>query len=348
VRPPTRKLWLDWERGLAVLVMVEVHTHDAWLAPAAPRGAVHDVLRMVGGFAAPSFLFMAGLSQVLGDTALERRGVSPPDRRRRAFSRALRLLVIAYAFRGAEYLFGGMYQVPGGWRDLLRVDILNVIAVGLAGSALLLHLRGRAFVAGASAVALAIALSTPVVAAWEHGPSRILDYLYATYPRANFTLFNWAGFLFAGSAVGRLTAARERPLALLAVGAALFTVGWWANRLPAFYAHQDFWRTSPSWWAMRLGGVVALTGLLQRLPPASDGAMSWLRTLGRHSLLGYVVSVELTYGRLSTPLHRRLSLGAVLAAIVAMTVATWALSVLADRVRSTRRPPAGESASPAP
>jgi uncharacterized membrane protein len=56
-----RKHWLDWERGLAVLFMVEVHTLDAWLAPGAGRGVLHDVLSMIGGFAAPSFLFMAGL-----------------------------------------------------------------------------------------------------------------------------------------------------------------------------------------------------------------------------------------------------------------------------------------------
>ena len=341
-QPSARKLWLDWERGLAVLFMVEVHTLDAWLAPGAPRGALHDALRMLGGFAAPAFLFMAGLSQALGDAALERRGASPHARRSRAFSRALRLLAIAYAFRAAEYLLGGAYRVPGGWQDLLRVDILNVIAVGLAASALLLPLRWSWFVA--CSVAAAVALATPVVATWEHGPSRLLDYLYATYPRANFTLFNWAGFLFAGSAVGRLTAVRERPLALVAAGAALFTMGWGAEQLPAFYAHQDFWRTSPCWWAMRLGGVVALTGILQRVPPASDRAMSWLRTLGRHSLLGYVVSVELTYGRASAPLHRGLSLGTVLAGIVGMTIATWALSVLADRLRTVGRPPAGAGA----
>jgi hypothetical protein len=328
---------------LAVLFMVEVHTLDAWLAPGAPRGAIHAVLRMIGGFAAPAFLFMAGLSQALADASLERRGTPPGARRSRALSRALQLLAIAYAFRVAEYFLGGMYRVPGGWQDLLRVDVLNVIAVGLAASALFLPLRGASFVVCSSAVALAIALATPVVAAWGHAPSRLLDYVYATYPRANFTLFNWAGFLFAGSAVGRLAAGRDRPLALVAAGAALFAMGWAADGLPAFFAHQDFWRTSPSWWAMRLGVVVALTGVLQLVPPGSDRALSWLRALGRHSLLGYVASVELTYGRASAPLHKGLSLGAVLAGIVAMTAATWALSLLADRLRSAGRLPAGAS-----
>mgnify|MGYP003512960282 CR=1 FL=1 len=36
--PPRRKLWLDWQRGLAVLFMIEVHVLDAWLAPDARSG----------------------------------------------------------------------------------------------------------------------------------------------------------------------------------------------------------------------------------------------------------------------------------------------------------------------
>ena len=73
--PPRRKLWLDWQRGLAVLFMVEVHVLDAWLAPDARGGAAYHALRMLGGFAAPGFLFMAGLSQALADGAAERKGV---------------------------------------------------------------------------------------------------------------------------------------------------------------------------------------------------------------------------------------------------------------------------------
>ncbi len=111
------------------------------------------------------------------------------------------------------------------------------------------------------------------------------------------------------------------------------------------YEHQDFWHTSPSWFAMRLGVVVALTGALQLVPAAADAMAAWLRTLGRRSLLGYLVSVEITYGLATAPLHRALSLGTVLAGIVAMIAVTWAISAAADRLRARRRrataPPGG-------
>jgi uncharacterized membrane protein len=337
-----RKLWPDWARGLAVLSMVEVHTLDAWILPGAAHGTTFNILLMIGGFAAPSFLFMAGLSQVLGDDALARRGMDAGARRRTALYRALKLLGIAYGFRVAEYLLGGMYRVPGGWRDILRVDILNVIAISLVVAALLGVGRTRAtHVALATIAAAAVVLATPLAAAWVHGPSRILDYVYATWPRANFSLLNWAAFLLAGSAVGRLLAGRDRPGLLLALGAALYAAGWAADRLPAFYAHQDFWRTSPSWFAMRLGVVVALTGALQLVPAGADAGASWLRTLGRHSLLAYVASVEITYGYATAPLHKALSLGTVIAGIIAMIAGTWVLAVAADRLAERPKKPAG-------
>ncbi|HTP30194.1 MAG TPA: heparan-alpha-glucosaminide N-acetyltransferase domain-containing protein [Anaeromyxobacteraceae bacterium] len=336
---PPRKLWIDWERGLAVLLMVEAHAADAWLVPAA-EGPLRALLHTMGGFAAPLFLFLAGLSQVLVDARWRQRGASARERRRKAVSRAFVLLGVAYVFRFSEYVLGGMYRVQGGWRDILRVDILNVIALSLAACAILATcLPGRWHLWLAALGAAALAFATPPVAQWQHSPSRLLDYLFASYPRANFSLFNWAGFLLAGSAAGRCLADRERPRLFFVLGAALLLAGWGGNVLPPFYRHQDFWHTSPSWFAIRLGAVIALTGGLQAAPAALDRRLSWLRTMGRHSLLGYFVSVELTYGFASRQLHKALSLPVLLVGIAAMTVLAWALSGVADHVEG-RRPPA--------
>ncbi|HZZ84865.1 MAG TPA: heparan-alpha-glucosaminide N-acetyltransferase domain-containing protein [Anaeromyxobacteraceae bacterium] len=339
-----RRNWLDWERGVAVLFMVEVHTLDAWLAPGVGQGLLHDVLLMMGGFAAPCFLFMAGLSQQLADGSAERRGSPPGARLRAALSRALWLLGVAYAFRFGEYVLGGAFRVSGGWRDILRVDILNVIALSLALAAVVSFVaRGRLALPAFALAAAAVAGAAPLAAGWSHPESRALDYLYATWPRANFSLLNWAAFLLAGSAAGRLLRDRDRPALLLSLGAALFAGGWAADLLPPLYRHQDFWHTSPSWYAMRLGGVLALTAVCQLVPGSAAPSLSGLRTLGRHSLLGYVASIELTYGFWSHPVHRALSLGGTLAGIAAMVAVTWALSAGVERWdawRAAPRPPA--------
>ncbi|ABS26731.1 acyltransferase family protein [Anaeromyxobacter sp. Fw109-5] len=357
--PPRRKLWLDWQRGLAVLFMIEVHVLDAWLAPDARTGAVYHALRMLGGFAAPGFLFMAGLSQALADAAAERKGLPPGARRAAALRRALWLLGVAYAFRAVAFLAGGAWRRPGGLGDVLRVDILNVIAVGLVLSALLSVGRSArlgALLAGAAA--LAIVLTTPLVAdalrhydlpaagaaagaAARQAPNRAVDvllaYLYAGWPRANFHLFNWAAFLLAGSAVAPLARGERRPALWLGLAAALFALGWWADRWPAVYAYQQFWRTSPSWFAMRLAVCLAMTGALQLVPDAAERGLGWLTLLGRQSLVGYVASVELTYGALASPVKRVLSFPATVLGIVAMVALTWAISLGWEKYRGRRR-----------
>ena len=376
----SRKLWLDWQRGLAVLFMVEVHVLDAWLRPAAagtpwPFGLLaghwftpYAALQMIGGWAAPGFLYMAGLSQALGDAAQERKGIAPADRRRQALRRAAWLLGVAYAFRLAEYLLGGAWSRPDGWTDLLKVDVLNVIAVGLALSALLSVGRRRALGAAlAGAAALAVALATPLVAdvlrhydlpqagaaadaAARVAPNRLLDllyaYLYASWPRANFHLFNWVAFLLAGSALAPLALGPNRPLVWLGLAGGLFALAWWADTWPPVYAYQSFWRTSPSWFAMRLAVCIGFTGLLQLVPAAADRSLGWLTLLGRQSLVGYVASVELTYGAgmewlswhtLGGGLRTSLSFGATVAGIVAMIGVTWAISVGWERFQGWRK-----------
>jgi uncharacterized membrane protein len=344
---PNRKLWLDWQRGLAVLFMVLWHTYDSWRADSAAQGPGHQLMGVIGGFAAPSFLYMAGLSQLLADGALQRKGLSVAERRRRAVGRALWLLGVAYLFRLAEYLLGGAYRVPGGWGGILTVDVLNVIAVSLLATALLTVGFSRgAHLTLVVAAALLVALAAPVVAGWQHPESRLLDYLYGEHPRAGFYLFPWAAFALAGSAVGRLAQRGAPASSWLALGATLFVLGLVGDTLPPFYAHQDFWRVSPCWLAMRLGVVVAMSGLLQLLPASADRGLTWLRTMGRHSLLGYFVSVELPYGSLSSALHRRLSMGRAVLAVLGMIALTWAASALADRYDAwkegrarARRPP---------
>jgi hypothetical protein len=324
---------------------------------------------MIGGFAAPGFLYMAGLSQALADAAQERKGIPPRERRRQALRRALWLLGVAYGFRVAEYLLGGAWARPGGWSDILKVDVLNVIAVGLALSALLSV--GRPRPVGVAAVALAaaaIVLATPVVAdvlrhydapqagaAARAAPNRAVDlvyaYLYANWPRANFHLFNWVAFLLAGSALAPLALRRDRPLAWLAIAAALFALAWWADRREPVYAYQSFWRTSPSWFGMRLAACIALSGLLQLVPEAAARALAWLTLMGRQSLVGYIASVELTYGAAvewlswrvaGAPLRGALSFGGTVLGILAMIAVTWSVSVAWERLQASRR------AAPAP
>jgi hypothetical protein len=255
-----------------------------------------------------------------------------------------------------EFLAGGAWRVPGGWQSILRVDVLNVIAISLLAAALLtVGWKARTHAVLAGGAALAVALLAPVVAGWITAGTgvpdpwaRLVDYLYTPdWGRGIFYLFPWAAFALAGSAFGRLAQKAQQPFVWMGIGAALFLGGWAAEAFgPTLYGYQNFWITAPQWLAMRLGGVVATSGALQLLPQSADRWLTWLRTMGRHSMLGYFVSIELPYGALSSAFHKRLSMSTAVLGVFAMIGVTWAASAGADRYDAWKAERARGAAAP--
>jgi len=75
---PGRRGYLDWMRGLAVVVMVFWHTLDAWTTPVDKASGAFWYCQLIGGFGAPIFLFLAGVSVALAaGSRLRRAGTSP-------------------------------------------------------------------------------------------------------------------------------------------------------------------------------------------------------------------------------------------------------------------------------
>ena len=61
----SRRVYIDWARGIAVLLMIEAHTLDAWTRASDRTSTAFAVARILGGFAAPLFLWLAGVAVVL-------------------------------------------------------------------------------------------------------------------------------------------------------------------------------------------------------------------------------------------------------------------------------------------
>ncbi len=403
--PPKRKYWLDWQRGLAVLFMIEVHILDAWIVPGGRVGheRLFDVLMFLGGLAAPGFLFMAGLSQALADEAHARKGLDPVARRRAAVERGLWLLGVSYLFRlfpyvtghafgspswgfpyvlgvdvltvagfgmtmavklgawhprrpraavwgglalvFASFLWRGAWQGPS-WHDLVKVDVLNVLALGMMLSAWLSVGRPRAVgVALTAGAALLVVFATPwIAAALQHRDqapflatlavepvAKLLDvplaYVYGVPPRAQFMLLNWVAFLLAGAAVAPLATGRSRPFTFLILALGLYGIG---RLISPWVVLPDpdntfWWRNAPSWFLTRLALHVGLTGALQLLPDLVEPALRWLTLMGRQSLTGYILSVLLTYGgpAAGLGLMKGLAFPALGWSMVAMVAVTW-------------------------
>src|SRR3954452_11744684 len=128
-----RRAYVDWARGIAVLLMIEAHTLDAWtkLKPAVRHTISFRDATVLGGFAAPMFLWLAGLAVVLAAT----RAAARTGSRRAAVAmicrRGLEIFILAFLFR-----IQGFIVTPGSHPvTLFRVDILNIMgpAIAIAG-----------------------------------------------------------------------------------------------------------------------------------------------------------------------------------------------------------------------
>ena len=56
-------------RGLAILIMIEAHVLDAWTRPSDRQTLAFGISAILAGFAAPMFLFLAGVSVALAACA---------------------------------------------------------------------------------------------------------------------------------------------------------------------------------------------------------------------------------------------------------------------------------------
>lgn len=337
VGSPVRRSSIDWLRGVAVLCMIEWHVLDAWTAPEARDPGPWLIVTIVGGFAAPMFLFLAGIAVPLAMQARESRGATAAAASRALQRRGWEILGIAHLFRLQSFLL----NPSGRWSSLFKPDILNVMGLGLAATA---WLTGRAARRPRAAwwLLLAPAVAVIVLTPW----SRIWWWPTLLHPRLEayirpvvqngvslgvFSLFPWMAFVPAGAFVGALLVQcrgpeDERRLhgALMWVGAAAAVAGYAAGALPAAVGGEDS-MAGPLWMFLSKAGVITFAlgaswfwSQARALP-----GQAWLLLFGRTSLFVYWVHVELAYGFLSYPLHHALPLVWALTGFGAMTVAMY-------------------------
>lgn len=344
--------YVDWMRGLAVLLMMQTHVYDSWLTPEAKQTPFHGFSRLIGGYPAPLFLFLAGLSLALLAEARLGRGRSVQEVRREALRRGLEVFGYAALFRLWMFTTSG-FATPA---DLLRVDVLNCIGVSmlLVTAAGFRNERPRAWLHASALLAAGVGLLTPLAWDWAWPawiPRPLLAYVSGRAPGAFFPLFPWAGFTAAGAAVGFVLArahasGRERQaIGLLAPsGAALIPLGLLCDRLPQVYPRYDFWWTSPSYFMVKVGIVLLVLGAAYAWGQAPWAARpSLLRELGRSSLFAYWVHIEIVYGGIVAPAARaRLGVPGASLGLALMVLVVLVLSRLKDRaLRSLRRAATG-------
>ena len=350
--PESRRAYIDWARGIAVLLMIEAHAVDAWTKASARRGAAYRDAIMLGGFAAPLFLWLAGVAVVLSATAKVRRGRSRREAVEEVCRRGLEIFILAFLFRLQAFIVTpGSHPVA-----LFRVDILNIMGPSVVLAALVLAISESPTVLASAyaGLAAAFAVFAPIVRtidAIDRLPIWVQWYVRPAGDLTTFTAFPWTGFVLAGAAVGALLSMVREPMAergrerrihagLLIAGVALVGVGFYTASLPAIYRQVSFWTSSPTYFAIRVGVITAAFAVLyvaEKVAGRFGAALQPLERFGRRSLFVYWIHVELVYGYATWPIHGRLPLWGVGLAYAVFTALIYGVVVFADRWRARRR-----------
>jgi uncharacterized membrane protein len=234
------------------------------------------------------------------------------------------------------------------------------------------------FVAAATALLISL-LTPPLWTTWRPTwlPWPLESYIDGVHnlgtPQSGlFPIFPWTAFAFAGLAVGFILqsdwARAQEAKTFITVGLAggvLIEFARWLDAQPhQLYAVQDYWRTSPSFFLIRVGMLLVILsasyiwcrwGLGQGLGQQGLGQQSaekssaeksaagkssagfWgfspLILLGQASLLVYWVHIEFVYGRVSILPKRRMTIGAASVGLLVITLAMLALAYIRTKTK---------------
>lgn len=294
--------FLDWTRGMAATIMLQGHVFHSFAKNELREGGPYVISQFIGGIAPAIFLFLTGVTLAFMMDGKERKRASNAERLTTVFRRAGYLALLAFAFRFQLYLFGYPYSAV---TDLLKVDILNCMALAIVSIAGLAVLTTAQRVQAGLIAGLVIAVASPLISLLPPESSNKVVRMYL-FPDANyFSYFPWASFLAFGVSCGSILRLvkdehMHRVMQWSAIlGFGLIISGQYFSNLPySLYPAVDFWLNSPGLIFIKLGVilvVLALTFLWTR--HGAGQGWSWVRQLGTTSLLVYWVHIELVYGR---------------------------------------------------
>ena len=335
-------------RGFACLLMFEVHSYDSWVGGSARDSNFMKWSQLSGTIPAPLFLFLAGVSIALVSGKMREKGISADQIARRTILRGAEILGLGLLFRLQEYLLG----IPWApWTDLLRVDILNTIGISIMLMGIVGRLTQRraenAMVALATTAAIAFA--TPFLyTTWRPRwlPWYLESYINGVHiydsPRPwLFPIFPWAGFAFAGLALGYLLFSEwgKKNLAKIAVTCGLGGVGlfylsnWLDARSLQLYPYYDYWHTSPNFFLARVAIILVIVFASYAWCRWGLGQVGFspMIQMGQTSLLVYWVHIEFVYGRFSILTKNGESIPMATLGFLIITIAMVLLSIARTR-----------------
>jgi uncharacterized membrane protein len=370
-----RLAYIDWMRGLACVLMFQTHCYNSWLSPEARKSSLYAWSQLGGTLPAPLFIFLSGISFALVTQRLREKATPSNEVARTTIRRGAEIFGLGLLFRVQEFALG-FGHAP--WTDLLRVDVLNILGIGMmlmgvlcwltaVGSSPAATARSRDLgIVAALFAATAVAMATPPL--WTTHRLSFLPWplesyingvhIYGTPQPWLFPLFPWSAFAFAGLAVGFVLFSdfgkRREGVLLTTLGVAGVLACFLSTKFDEsgirLYAVYDYWHSSPNFLLMRCGILLIILFLVYgwcRWGLAQMG-FSPIIQLGSTSLLVYWVHIEFVYGGLSILPKRQSSVACASFGLLVIFLAMLVLSLVRTRWKKRAARDSQKSSAAAP
>lgn len=116
---------IDALRGIALLLMVVDHSFDWWLAATWRGGFADQFTEFLGTLAAPIFVVLVGVGMTIAVARQQQRGVPNRQIIAQNVRRGLLFMVMAWAMNFIIFFVGD------NWADVLALDVLHLIGLGI-------------------------------------------------------------------------------------------------------------------------------------------------------------------------------------------------------------------------
>ncbi len=302
-----RALFIDLLKGLALVVMIEVHVFNSLLLPELKQSWWFPFLNYINGLVAPTFTFTSGMVFVL----VLAKGVG--DLRKFGKDFWKRLSRIGMVFLAAYSLHIPFFSFSKLWNNatfqnlnsFFTVDVLQAIASGLLVLlfARMIFTDNKKFFNFSGIMTLIILLLGPI--AWQIDFTKHIPLFFANYfnrmHNSQFPIFPWWGFIFSGAFIAKFylqarESNKEKEFAnkLLIIGVAFFFMGVLMMNyiLPEKLASI---RPNPFFFIQRLGVIMGLLGICWYFLANKPNYNSILLDVSRESLLVYWLHLQLLY-----------------------------------------------------
>lgn len=303
----SRAQFIDMLKGLALIVMIEVHVVNVFLSNELRSAWWYSYLNFINGLVAPAFTFSSGMVFVLslqkGVDELRKFGM-------KFWNKLGRLLLVFLAGYSIHMTFLSLRKIanpkyPNMLQELLKVDILQCIAVGLI---ILLLVRiiiksDKGFYITVLLLDIFVLAFSPY--AWNTDFAQFIPLGIANYFNrihgSLFPLFPWLSFILTGALVGKLYVELKNKIGeeifstyLIYYGVSLFlgSVLLLNVLLPDSIVEI---KPNPIFFLERLGVLLLLLGIFWFYINRFENYTSFILDVSRESLMVYWLHLIILY-----------------------------------------------------